>query len=42
MVYGGKDSVVILEHYSVVLKALGEEELSQYYKSLAENKKAEQ
>lgn len=41
MVYGGKDHLEILEHYSAVLKALGEEELSQYYKTLAENKKAE-
>lgn len=39
MLYGGKDSEVILEHYSKVLEALGENDLSIYYKSLAEQKK---
>ena len=38
MLYGGKDSPVVLMHYSLVLKALGEEELSSYYKTLAESK----
>ena len=42
MIYGGKDHLEILEHYSAVLESLGEKELSQYYRSLAENKKAEQ
>ena len=42
MIYGGKDHLEILEHYAVVLEALGEVELSRYYKSLAETKKAEQ
>ncbi len=42
MIYGGKDHLEILEHYSVVLEALGEQELSQYYRTLAENKKAEE
>ena len=40
LVYGGKDHLEILEHYSTVLEALGEKELSQYYRSLADNKKS--
>lgn len=39
MIYGGKDSAVVLEHYSKVLKALGEDTLASYYESLAEQKK---
>ena len=39
MLYGGKDSATILEHYSVVLDALGEKDLSIYYKNLSEQKK---
>lgn len=39
MIYGGKDSDVILEHYSIVLDALGEKDLAAYYKSLAAQKK---
>jgi len=39
MLYGGKDSATILEHYSQVLKALGEDDLATYYKNLAEQKK---
>lgn len=39
MIYGGKESAVILEHYSIVLKALGETSLADYYHSLAEQKK---
>lgn len=39
MLYGGKDSATILEHYSVVLEALGETDLSIYYKNLSEQKK---
>ncbi len=39
MLYGGKDSATILEHYSVVLDALGEKELATYYKNLSEQKK---
>ena len=38
MLYGGKDSAVVLMHYAIVLKALGEDELSTYYKNLAESK----
>lgn len=38
MIYGGKDSEVILMHYSLVLSALGESDLSAYYKGLAEAK----
>ena len=38
MLYGGKDSATVLMHYALVLKALGEEELSSYYKNLAESK----
>ncbi len=40
MIYGGKESAVILEHYSKVLEALGETDLSSYYKSLSEQKAA--
>ena len=42
MIYGGKDHLDVLEHYAAVLEALGEKDLSIYYKSLAEQKKAEQ
>ena len=41
MLYGGKDSSVILEHYSEILEALGERDLSIYYGSLAEQKKSQ-
>jgi len=39
MIYGGKDNAVILEHYSIVLMALGETDLANYYKSLSEQRK---
>ena len=39
MLYGGKDSATVLEHYSKVLEALGEDDLALYYKNLAEQKK---
>lgn len=39
MIYGGKDSAVVLEHYSKVLEALGEKDLATYYRSLSEQKK---
>lgn len=38
MLYGGRDSATVLEHYSKVLEALGEQELATYYKNLAEQK----
>jgi len=38
MLYGGKDSPVVLEHYSKVLEALGEQDLATYYKNLSEQK----
>ena len=38
MIYGGKDSAVILGHYSEVLEALGEKELAHYYRTLAESR----
>ncbi len=38
MLYGGKDSAVVLEHYSKVLEALGEKDLATYYKNLSEQK----
>ncbi len=38
MLYGGKDSATVLEHYSKVLEALGEKDLAFYYKNLAEQK----
>lgn len=39
MLYGGKDSAVVLEHYSIVLEELGEKDLAKYYKTLSEQKK---
>lgn len=39
MIYGGKDSAVVLEHYAIVLEALGETDVSAYYRSLSEQKK---
>lgn len=39
MIYGGKESAVVLEHYAEVLEALGDKETAKYYRSLAENKK---
>lgn len=38
LIYGGRDSKVILEHYSEVLKSLGDMEKSNYYKRLSEDK----
>lgn len=38
MIHGGKDSAVVLMHFSIVLKALGEDDLASYYRTLAENK----
>lgn len=38
MLYGGKDSAVVLEHYAKVLEALGETDLATYYKNLSEQK----
>ena len=39
MLYGGKDSAVVLMHYSLVLERLGEKDLATYYRNLAESKK---
>ena len=39
MLYGGKDSPVVLMHYSIVLEKLGEKDLATYYRNLAESKK---
>jgi len=39
MIYGGKDSPVVLEHFAKVLEALGEEKLANYYHSLSSQKK---
>ena len=38
MIYGGKNSAVVLYHYSKVLEALGEKDLADYYKMLSENR----
>lgn len=35
IIYGGKKSPVILEHYSKVLEALGEKDLAEYYRNLS-------
>ena len=39
MIYGGKESAVVLEHYAAVLDALGEKDVAAYYRSLSEQKK---
>ena len=39
MLYGGKDSAVILEHYATVLEALGEEDMAKIYRNQAKAKK---
>lgn len=36
MIYGGKESGVMLRHYATVLKALGEEDLAAIYSKQAE------
>ncbi len=41
MIYGGKDSAVILMHFSLVLEKLGEKDLATYYANLAKSKKEE-
>ena len=38
MIYGGKESAVVLMHYSIVLSALGNDDLAEYYRNLAEKK----
>ena len=38
MIYGGKDSAVVLEHYAKVLEALGEKDLAIYYQNLSQQK----
>ena len=38
MLYGGKESSVILEHYAEVLDTLGERDLAEVYRNLAKNK----
>ena len=38
MLYGGKDSAVVLMHFSKVLEKLGEADLANYYRNLAESK----
>jgi len=42
MLYGGKDSSVILEHYAAVLEALGETDLASVYRAQAKAKAAEE
>lgn len=39
MVFGGRESDVVMDHYAVVLEALGEKETADYYRSLAEKKR---
>lgn len=39
IIYGGKDSDVVLEHYIVVLEALGEKDRASYYKSILQSRK---
>lgn len=42
MLYGGRDSAVILEHYAKVLDALGEKDLAKSFYMLSDKKKAEE
>ena len=37
MIYGGRESAVVLAHYAQVLHALGEEDVATYYEGLARN-----
>jgi tetratricopeptide (TPR) repeat protein len=37
MIYGGKESKVILEHYAIVLETLGEKELANIYRNRAKS-----
>ena len=39
MLYGGKDSAVVLMHFAMVLDKLGEKDLATYYRNLSESKK---
>ena len=39
MLYGGKDSAVVLMHFALVLEKLGEKDLATYYRNLSESKK---
>lgn len=39
MLYGGKENAEVLMHYSEVLKALGENDVADYYRDLADKKK---
>ena len=39
MLYGGRDSAVILEHYATVLETLGETDLARSFRLLSEKKK---
>ena len=41
MLYGAKESATCLEHYAIVLEALGETDLAKVYRTQAENRKAE-
>lgn len=38
MIYGGKNSAVVLAHYAEVLSRLGEKDLAEYYRHLSETK----
>lgn len=41
MLYGGKESATILNHYATVLEALGENDLAKVYRQQAKNKEAQ-
>ena len=41
MLYGGKESATMLEHYATVLDALGEKDLAKVYRQQAKTKAAE-
>ena len=42
MLYGGKENAVVLMHYSLVLEALGENDLAKVYSKMAEDKAKEE
>ena len=42
MLYGGKESAVILRHYATVLEVLGEAETAQVYRNMATRLEAQE
>jgi hypothetical protein len=42
MIYGGKDSSTVMEHYATVLEKLGETDLAKVYRAQAKQKAEEE